>query len=1151
MSRPKEPPPQAAPYGELLYSARRIGYDLWRRAQDPAAAAGLGAWQATWIQVLLRLRTQLRRRLHTRSTVSKYGTGVCLRSQPIANYAQLQAAVDLLLLLVTELPNAAGPRPRVAPEALDAVEHLLCESPFVDFKGSDPQARAILLDGALQLARLATARARADAAWRVVQDVALERLVSWLELQSGTVRELRAPGLALGLGLGGAADSATPLVRLVGPALARRLLVQDLVAALLEPGLAAEPLNGPCRAEALALLHATLLSLMPASRPASAGGGGDNGNGHGGGQGGDVHMGGFHGTEEAAAAQTAAALSEACELVHQSGLRIAAEHALRLELRQPDSLLAQSPAAEPSATSCRDTAVALLGSVYAVLYGRGVLHGWVAVESAACQVVLEGTPAFHQPHAFRKAWEAPGDRRSRRLVVHLLAHVVRGLGQLGRMGPGCRQQPLLSAALRCDPPGPRAPSPAQLGLLGLWLRAALDCGDRTALAALTAELLRHSVEARALFGCEGADAAAAVQGCDSFGSTAYEALATQAAVALADDADGTFRAQMAAALTSGMVRQRRFADVRGVIVGLDASFRALWEDLPPLPADVAAAAAAAEGATSPAPSLPTGSSVSMSGAQLPDDVLLAHRAMAAVALAALEPCADGLLARHAAVVGASAGVGSGGAGYPGRAAAQPAASWAEQQEAVRLLEEVARAVVVDAAALVRWEGALQGGPAETTQAASGWNHRLVWHSAAGLLPHLVAAMARSADARADAAADAAQAGSCSVIRRCMALLCLFIAELPQPGEVYAAANEQLRALALSSVTDHLWAAPQANVVGAVGAGNTGAQLQPVAPQQVAPQPGPSPGPLPGLQALDTAAADNLSRLLHRCIAGPLREYVTCGIQARVPTTAPPRRAADALTWIRELVARCAAGPRPLLERLLPPLLRVIVQGLADIRERLLSHQLLKCDVERPDAGAAADGTRAGDASQPAPVPSWQFAPSLGLFGELLRTAATVLRVAAGAGLLAGQEEANATPWGTVRIEASPLLRMEPAPLAQLRAACGFSVALLTRTCLECFALPFESDVQSLLLQAHPPPEAERVLAVSRRLQSSFGNMPVLLEAEKPVELHKVFGQETKKVLIAAAPENGADAKLKLSETAIDCAAELARDCGSGGEAARK
>ncbi len=126
--------------------------------------------------------------------------------------------------------------------------------------------------------------------------------------------------------------------------------------------------------------------------------------------------------------------------------------------------------------------------------------------------------------------------------------------------------------------------------------------------------------------------------------------------------------------------------------------------------------------------------------------------------------------------------------------------------------------------------------------------------------------------------------------------------------------------------------------------------------------------------------------------------------------------------------------------------------------------------------------------------------------------------------------------------------MEPAPLAQLRAACGFSAGLLARTCLECFALPFESDLQTLVLQAHPPPEAERALAVSRRLQSSFGNMPVLLQAERPADLHKLFGQETIRVLTAAEAADGADAKLKLSEVAVRCAKELAADCGPAGVA---
>ncbi len=54
----------------------------------------------------------------------------------------------------------------------------------------DPQARAILVDAVLRLARLGAERGVREPSWLGVRDRALQTLISWLVRQSDLVRDL-------------------------------------------------------------------------------------------------------------------------------------------------------------------------------------------------------------------------------------------------------------------------------------------------------------------------------------------------------------------------------------------------------------------------------------------------------------------------------------------------------------------------------------------------------------------------------------------------------------------------------------------------------------------------------------------------------------------------------------------------------------------------------------------------------------------------------------------------------------------------------------------------------------------------------------------------------------------------------------------------
>ncbi|GIL45743.1 hypothetical protein Vafri_2900 [Volvox africanus] len=1153
-----EPGPNAAPFGELLYGVQRMGCDLRRRFRalsdsgGEIAVAVADTWRLAWMRVLVKVLDQLRRLLEARSAVSKYGTGGRRVSealpgpiQPMVNHSQLRAAVQLLMVVAGELPPGKLPRERVAAEALDAIDYLLCSNPFVDFDGCDPQARAILVDGVLKLARLAADRGVMEPSWRGVRDRALQTLLGWLVRQSDIIRQLSAPSLdcTAGSKLGGLhcpademftlpdegqlrdrltvqsghmelfrilAASLSILAVQLGPSLALRILEPGVVRALLQPlsgmgtGIAsstsitrmpslssASPLAPPQllpreskTANALALLHAAVLALLPS-------------------------------------APNATCLAQGCDAVLQSGLRIAAEAVLLGECRSADE--PQRLGREVAA--CRDVVVPLLGTLYALLLSRGSLAGWAAVEGAIHASATDGSsPTFSCP--IRRAWETPADRRYRSLVLYLQAQVVRALVRMGQL-----QQ--LEAAFRCDPPNPapghgqRVAVGEQLGLAGTWLRAALDCGSRPMLAALTAELLRCDFT-RQLLGCQGPACGPAPEGPAVAGSTSSsaagdsgdrgsggeeaDALASAVALAIVEDMDGRTCAQLAGALVSGLVRERGPTDVSAALCGLDLTWRALRRELPRT-AGNGVKGGSVPGTGDTVTSTPGGAAAHGPGNGLlaasgpPAGTLRAHRAMACVALAAVE--ASAFDSRSGATVGSSV-----------ISAAAARRAWTGQQAPVRVLECVAEAMVDDMAALIRWEA-----PPVVAAVGTGeeqmplWADRLRSGSSAGLLSDLAAVLARSTCCAAD---HTHQHGEHSVLQRCLALLCLMVSELPPSGEAQVHTNELIRDHVTAALMDHLRPVPPTGQLDPAAnclegfASDRNVQL--------------------GLAVQNCelrAAQDNLSRMLHRCIAGSLRSCVAEGLKVSVPQSAQARHATNALAWLRSLLCHPAMRQQMLLERLLPPLLNLVVESLVTTRALLLTRAHLRFDMESLAAEA-----------WPCPgQPQLQLQPQhqapLALIRELMVTASAVLEAAAGSGLMASKDVAYGILPGSIRIDASPLLLMEPAPRNQLQAATGFAAALLLRTCLECFALPLEARHQAVLLSCARPPDEERSVRVRLRLASYFGNPPVLSEAEQPRAVRQACGPDVMKLSSAPAVVDGADGPLKLSEAAIDCIVRLA------------
>ncbi|GIL45741.1 hypothetical protein Vafri_2900 [Volvox africanus] len=725
-----------------------------------------------------------------------------------------------------------------------------------------------------------------------------------------------------------------------------------------------------------------------------------------------------------------------------------------------------------------------------------------------------------------QAWETPADRRYRSLVLYLQAQVVRALVRMGQL-----QQ--LEAAFRCDPPNPapghgqRVAVGEQLGLAGTWLRAALDCGSRPMLAALTAELLRCDFT-RQLLGCQGPACGPAPEGPAVAGSTSSsaagdsgdrgsggeeaDALASAVALAIVEDMDGRTCAQLAGALVSGLVRERGPTDVSAALCGLDLTWRALRRELPRT-AGNGVKGGSVPGTGDTVTSTPGGAAAHGPGNGLlaasgpPAGTLRAHRAMACVALAAVE--ASAFDSRSGATVGSSV-----------ISAAAARRAWTGQQAPVRVLECVAEAMVDDMAALIRWEA-----PPVVAAVGTGeeqmplWADRLRSGSSAGLLSDLAAVLARSTCCAAD---HTHQHGEHSVLQRCLALLCLMVSELPPSGEAQVHTNELIRDHVTAALMDHLRPVPPTGQLDPAAnclegfASDRNVQL--------------------GLAVQNCelrAAQDNLSRMLHRCIAGSLRSCVAEGLKVSVPQSAQARHATNALAWLRSLLCHPAMRQQMLLERLLPPLLNLVVESLVTTRALLLTRAHLRFDMESLAAEA-----------WPCPgQPQLQLQPQhqapLALIRELMVTASAVLEAAAGSGLMASKDVAYGILPGSIRIDASPLLLMEPAPRNQLQAATGFAAALLLRTCLECFALPLEARHQAVLLSCARPPDEERSVRVRLRLASYFGNPPVLSEAEQPRAVRQACGPDVMKLSSAPAVVDGADGPLKLSEAAIDCIVRLA------------
>ncbi|GIL71924.1 hypothetical protein Vretimale_617 [Volvox reticuliferus] len=1152
VTQPVEPSPDAAPFGELLYGVQRMGCDLRRRSRGLLGSGGEAAamadtWQLAWMRVLVKVLDQLRRLLEARSAVSKYVIGRRRAaeaspgpSQPMVNHSQLRAAVQLLMVVAVELPPGKLPRGGVAAEALDAIDYLLCSNPFVDFDGCDPQAQAILVDGVMKLARLAADRGVREPSWQGLRDRALQTLLGWLGRQSDIIRQLSAPSLDCTAGnkIGGlywadeetsalpdeerlrdrltvqrghmelfrilAASLSIFAVRLA-PSLALRILDPEVVGVLLQPpsGIGVTPtasiisVSSPSsasplstsqtlpreakRANALVLLHAAVLALL-SSTP------------------------------------NAACLAEGCSAVLQSGLRAAAEAVLLGEYRPADEL---QPLGR-EVTVCNDVVVPLLGTLYALLLSRGSLAGWAAVEGAIHAAATDGSsPTCSCP--FRRAWETLADRRYRSLVLYLQAQLVRALARMGQL----RQ---LEAAFRCDPPnstpghGQRVAAGEQLGLAGTWLRAALDCGNRPMLAALTAELLRCDCTRR-LLGCQGLACQPAPGGLVAVNGTVYvaagggsegdsgrdegEALAGAVALAIIEDVDGRICAQLAGALVSGMVRERGRADVQGALYGLDLTWRALRRELSRTARNgVRGSLVSGTGVTSThggvAAHGPGNGLLAASGP--PAGTLRTHRAMACVALAALE----------ASTVGSWSGA-AGGGSVLGAAVARKA--WMGQQAPARVLECVAEVIVDDMAALVRWEAPSVVAAVGTREEQMAlWAYRLQTGSSVGLISDLAAVLARTTGCTAD---HVHQRGEHSVVQRCLALLCLMVSELPPAGEAHVNINELIWDRVAAALMDHLRPVPatgQLDLASNCSEGVAGGRSVLLGQ---------------GMQDLDFCAAqDNLSRMLHRCIAVSLRSCVAEGLKVPVPQSAQARHAINALAWLRSLLRHPAMRQQALLERLLPPLLNLVVESLVTTRALLLARTQLHFDMESLVAEASPC------LGQPQPQLQPQHQAPLALIRELMVAASAVMEAASGSGLMASKGVAYGVLPGSVRIEASPLLLMEPAPRNQLQAAAGFAAALLLRTCLECFALPLDARHQAVLLSCARPPDEERSVKVRLRLASYFGNPPVLSEMEQPKSVRQACGPDVMKLSSAPAVVDGADGPLKLSEVAIDCMARL-------------
>ncbi|KAG2448870.1 hypothetical protein HYH02_006220 [Chlamydomonas schloesseri] len=1154
-----EPPPEGAPYAELLLSLQRIGCDLCRVAAAAGTGAGseagvgdglgedVGEWLDEWHALLRQALEQLKRLLVDRAVVSSYpaqdGSGEadvqdrCSSSQVLTKHAQLQAAVELLLLQVAELPSPAGAScpGGVAGSAMDAVDYLVCKSSFADYDRCDAAARDILIGGCIKLSQLAAERLRAcslssgvhgfqaaaagspgasgnggggaaSESWQEVLGLALQRLAGWLLQQSqvvvdmGEVADLTMEARRLRLlgpqQLGGLqwcdATSSHPasgahrdvlftrlaaehrnvlsrlcrrltvLVRAVGRPLAELLLQPATVQALLQP----DRPRDPCRNDKLLLLSTAVqvLALQQQQHPAPGGGKGSSGT---------TQLGFAPPADPQSPTTLGPGGGGIYELVVASQLQVVVERLLHFDYATPVDLSVHAITPQPP---CRDYAVPLLGFLHALTQHannqpgtshvqRATLGSWDRIEGAAAAAVGfvgGGSGAF-----LRRVWESRLEPHQRMLAVALLANAARGLVAL-------RRGDLVAGALL-----PARPSPAkeQLGLLGVWLRLAMESGnDRAMLQVLTAELLR-APEAQALFCCPSAGSASpetvAAGICGRSEAVAEQVLAALSALAQQ-------RQQLPAPEA-----QQRSGQLLALLEGLDTALLHLNEEL--RRSDAAACGPA------------TGDVVGREPPPVRPATLQAHRHMASVVLAAHAACAGGALDLHAALGSVLLGGGGGAGGAGGGAGRLDAARWERAQSAVRVLE-LAVAMAVEDVASVTYHASCE------EAAVQRWHEVLRYRSSGGLLAELWAVVTHVFDSRADLAP---MQGKSSVQTRCLVLLSSLVTELPGAEDTPEHAKaEKLRLLAARAVA-----------------------------QQLAPPPGAA-GPSA------SAARDSAARALHRCVTSGVRQYCKVGLGAHLKT-ALVRHAMNALAWLRELLRQPELRQPEVAERLMPALLCLAAEVLCEVRGQLLAQQLLAADGE-----AAGPGTTQPTQPQPASDVLSRRRLSLRLVGAVLEAAADVMKLAAEGGLLAMQEQAGKTEKGSVHIESSPLQCMEAAARAPLRAAVGCTLGLLLRVCVECSVVwlrPDHSSTQSAVLTAQLPPPGEHRREVLGRLSSCAG-FPAPAEEWQAVrnELRASSSPHVSKLTGRPPHQEDADEAVSLSVKALACLARLAEECGAEG-----
>ncbi|KAG2501130.1 hypothetical protein HYH03_000948 [Edaphochlamys debaryana] len=1121
----RDPGPEGAPFSELLVALDRAGRDLASRAGAAGGcAAAPGLWGRSWLNMVEGAMRQVRAQVTVASSVSAYRRGAAaaaVQDQPIRTLAQLRAAVDVLLLAAAELPSRAdwraeGERNRIACES--AVELLLCEEPFANFDECDPEARLALVEGVLSLTRLAAARSRRDPDWRPTLDSCLRRLLQWLLAQDRTARQLAAAArqalipmeLRTAKQVGGLPilEDTTPahlqpVAKAYEAALTKMVVrLEKLLRAPEGRGLALRLLDPDTKPQpALQLLqedHAPPPDSKPAPPPLDPAA---------------VPCllpkllliqravlalaGRGKGLEiPPPGQQPAAGRSTLSSRLSSFKLHTVVERVVKWAAAgaQPDPLLASRGWTAEQREAAK-AALSLLGTLYGMQYAEAG-KDWADVEMDVAQLCRLQTKAT----TLCTVWQANGaNPRQRGLVVSLLAQVVRSLAALER------REPLVEALL---PRASRDELLMQSGLLTTWFHAALDPANRVALADLTQELLLCTEARPFLLGTDTTTPAKLV------------------AAAVRADSNGSVCAQLTSQLFSSLVAERRSMELGEMLKDAVLS----WRGLQPSP-DFAAA-----GPNRPSPRI--------------EDLarsMLAHRAMAAVALAALEPCGKGWLAQHASRA-------------PGWSGGFEAA-----QAPLRLLECVAEAMARDAAALVKWDGA-PGAGVDPQEHLRLWCVRLAEESSAGLLPELVGVLAVSADAFADHDTTPS-AKAPSVLQRCLSLVCLMVCDLPPTAPAHAETRQRLLLLVARAFATHL-ALPGA-------ADASGSAAMPVQPP---------------------SCGDNLVGCVHRSLTGTLREHVKAGLTAdHRPDDPLVRRTTNALAWLELLMGQEAVRERSTLERLLPPLLHLVVGALVEARQLLLRRGALLLDVEEapqpqqpqpqpqqlqpqhastsalspsaqatqqlgqiwPQHGAQHGAQHAqqqqlwGQAALPQAQHAQQGAqhsPPYALIRQVLSTAAAVLAAAGGAGLLAPPGEAGATPHVSIARGADPMHLLRPADRHQLRAAAGLATGLLLRLCAECAAATLPLNSQGPALEPlRPAKPHEHGLALRLRLGPCLGVLRCVPAHELPDKARE--GGVTADLDWAKDEgADGADGPLKTGGAALEVLSVMVQQAGPTGVA---